>query len=209
MGLSETKLSTKDIKGWLQEQTRTILNPVQEDAKELLDEMRQALETETEACKMLLDNSNREIENRNMRVYGRARALNKLARLFLDRLKKITIPNQVSYDLLNRFAQDTQRVFIVADVDIKNWFPRISPFFIIDRRKYLAVHEKAKLTLNLLNDFLTKDYVKTKAIEETFQLINDVQTLERQLGEVEAAKASMEGERAPIEREIADLQQRI
>ena len=207
--MSETKLSMKDLKVWLDEQTRNILNPVQDEAKDLRDEMRQALETETEACKMLLDNSNREIEHRNMRVYGRARALNKLARLFLDRLKKITIPDQVSYDLLNRFAQDTQRVFIVADVDIKNWFPRISPFFIIDRRKYLAVHEKAKLTLNLLNDFLTKDYVKTKTIEETFQLINDVQALERQLGEVEAQKASMEGERAPIEREIADLQQRI
>ena len=175
----------KDLKGWLEEQTRSILTPVQDEAKDLRDEMRQALETETEACKMLLDNSNREIEHRNMRVYGRARALNKLARLFLDRLKKITIPDQVSYDLLNRFAQDTQRVFIVADVDIKNWFPRISPFFIIDRRKYLAVHEKAKLTLNLLNDFLTKDYVKTKTIEETFQLINNVQALERQLSEKE------------------------
>ena len=171
--------------------------------------MRQALENETEACKMLLDNSNREIEHRNMRVYGRARALNKLARLFLDRLKKIPVPDQVSYDLLNRFTQDTQRVFIVADVDIKNWFPRISPFFIIDRRKYLAVHEKAKLTLNILNDFVTKEYVKTNAIEETFRLIDDVQSLERQLGEVETQKANMETERAPLEMEIADLQHRI
>jgi hypothetical protein len=207
--LSETKLSTKDLKGWLEEQTRTILNPVQEDAKELLEEMRKALETEKEACTMLLDNSNREIENRNMRVYGRARALNKLARLFLDRLKKITIPNQVSYDLLNRFAQDTQRVFIVADVDIKNWFPRISPFFIIDRRKYLAVHEKAKLTLGMLNDFITKEYVKTKTIEETLQLIDDVQDLERQLNEVETQKANMQTEKAPIEKEIADLRAKI
>lgn len=199
----------KDLKSWLEEQTRSIVTPVQDEARGLRDEMRQALETETEACKMLLDNSNREIENRNMRVYGRARALNKLARLFLDRLKKITIPDQVSYDSLARFAQDTQRVFIVADVDIKNWFPRISPFFIIDRRKYLAVHEKAKLTLNMLNDFVTKDYVKTKAIEETFQLIEDVQTLERQLGEVETQKASMENEKAPLEKEIVDLQRRI
>jgi hypothetical protein len=207
--LSETKLSTKDLKGWLEQQTRSILTPVQDEARELRDEMRQSLENENEATKLLLDNSNREIEQRNMRVYGRARALNKLARLFLDRLKKITVPEQVSYDTLDRFMQDTQRVFIVLDVDIKTWFPRISPFFIIDRRKFLAVHEKAKLTLRMLNDFVTKDYVKTKTIEETFQLVEDIQTLERQRTEVASQKATMESERAPIEKEIADLQRRI
>ena len=171
--------------------------------------MNAALQTEAEASKMLLDNSNREIERRNMRVYGRARALNKLARLFLDRLKKISVPEQVSYDLLSKFAQDTQRVFIVADVDIKNWFPRISPFFIIDRRKFLMVHEKAKLTLTSLNEFVAKEYVKTKTLEETFQLIGDVQSLEHNLAEIEAQKANMKNERLPIEKEIAEIEQKI
>jgi hypothetical protein len=144
-----------------------------------------------------------------MRVYGRARALNKLARLFLDRLKKISVPEEVSYDLLNKFAQDTQRVFIVADVDIKNWFPRISPFFIIDRRKFLTVHEKAKLTLTSLNDFLAKEYIKTKTLEETFLLVNEVQSLEQSLAEVEAQKADVKNERLPLEKEIAEIEQKI
>jgi len=207
--LSETKFSTNEIRGWLEEQTRSILSPVHNQAKQLRDELNAALQTEAEAGKMLLDNSNREIERRNMRVYGRARALNKLARLFLDRLKKVTVPEQVSYDLLSKFAQDTQRVFIVADVDIKNWFPRISPFFIIDRRKFLMVHEKAKLTLTSLNDFVAKEYVKTKTLEETFQLIDEVQSLEHELAEIEAQKANMQNERLPIEKEIAELQQKI
>jgi hypothetical protein len=207
--LSEKKLSTTELRTWLEGETRAILSPVQDQAKQLRDEMRAALDVETEASKMLLDNSNREIERRNMRVYGRARALNKLARLFLDRLKKITVPEQVSYDLLNKFAQDTQRVFIVADVDIKSWFPRISPFFIIDRRKFLTVHEKAKLTLTSLNDFITNEYIKTKALEETFQLIDQVQSLEHQLAEIEAQKANMKSERAPIDKEIVGLQQQI
>jgi hypothetical protein len=203
------KLSINEMKSWLDQETRSILAPVQDQAKQLRDEMRQALDTEAEACKMLFDNSNREIERRNMRVYGRARALNKLAKLFLDRLKKIVIPEQISYEFLNRFAQDTQRVFIVLDVDIKNWFPRISPFFIIDRRKFLMVHEKAKLSLSTLNDFLTKEYLKTKTVEETFQLINEVQSLEQRLGDVTTQKATMRTEREPIEKEIAELQQRI
>jgi hypothetical protein len=207
--LSELRLSSSEIRGWLEEQTRSTLTPVQDQAKHIRDEMRSALESEAEAGKMLLENSNREIERRNMRVYGRARALNKLARLFLDRLKKIIVPEQVSYDLLNKFAQDTQRVFIVADVDIKNWFPRISPFFIIDRRKFLTVHEKAKFTLATLNDFITKEYVKTKTVEETFQLVDEVQSLERQLTQIDVQKANMKTERAPIDKEIFELQRQI
>jgi hypothetical protein len=206
--LSETKFSSSEIKSWLENKTSSILTPVQAQAQKLRDEMHMALQSITDVSRMLLDNSAKEIEKRNMRVYNRARALNKLARLFLDRMKKVSIPDKVSYDSLNKFAQDTQKVFIVTDIDIKNWFPRISPFFIMDRRKFLTVHEKAKVTLATLNDFLTKEYVKTKTLEETFQLISELHSLEKQLLEAEVQKTDLENERLPIEKEIAELEQK-
>jgi hypothetical protein len=204
--LSEIKFSSNEIKGWLENETSSILTPVHAQAQKLRDEMRAAIQGVTDVSKMLLDNSAKEIEKRNMRVYNRARALNKLARLFLDRIKKVNVPDQVSYDSLNKFAQETQKVFIVIDIDIKNWFPRISPFFIMDRRKFLTIHEKAKITLATLNDFLTEEYVKTKTLEETFQLINGLHTLEKELSEIVAQRASMENERLPLEKEIAELE---
>jgi hypothetical protein len=200
------KFSSNEIKGWLENETSSILTPVHVQAQKMRDDMRMTIQGLADVSKMLLDNSTKEIEKRNMRVYNRARALNKLARLFLDRIKKVNIPDQVSYDNLNKFAQETQKVFIVTEIDIKNWFPRISPFFIMDRRKFLTVHEKAKLSLAGLNDFLTKEYVKTKTLEETFQLINELHTLEKQLSEIEAEKASIKNERLPIEKEIAELE---
>jgi hypothetical protein len=200
--------SSNEIKSWLEDQTSSILTPVQAQAKKLRDDMRDATQNVAEVSKMLLDNSAKEIEKRNKRVYNRARALNKLARLFTDRIRKVNVPDQVSYDSLNKFAQETQKVFIVTDIDIKNWFPRISPFFIMDRRKFLAVHEKAKESLAALNDFLTKEYIKTKTLEETFQLINDLHNLEKQLLDVEAERKSIENERLPIEKEIAELEQK-
>ncbi len=157
---------------------------------------------------MLLDNSAREIEKRNMRIYNRARALNKLAKLFTDRLKKISVPDKVSYDSLNAFAQETQKVFAVTDVDIKNWFPRISPFFIMDRRKFLMVYEKAKLPLMALNDFIAREYVMTKTLEETFRLINELHNFEKQLSDIAAQKEELKNERLPIEKEIAELEQK-
>jgi hypothetical protein len=207
--LSEVvNFSSNEIKSWLEDETSSILTPVHEQAKELRDDMRDAIQNVADVSKMFLDNSAKEIEKRNKRVYNRARALNKLARLFIDRIRKVNVPDQVSYDSLNKFAQETQKVFIVTDIDIKNWFPRISPFFIMDRRKFLAVHEKAKESLAALSDFLTKEYIKTKTLEETFQLINDLRNLEKQLLDVEAERKSIENERLPIEKEIAELEQK-
>ena len=208
--MSETmQFSSNDIKSWLENETSSTLTPVHEQAKRHRDDLRDAIESVTDVGKMLLDNSTKEIEKRNMRIYNRARAMNKLARLFTERIRKVNVPDQISYDSLNKLAQDTQKVFMVTDIDIKNWFPRISPFFIMDRRKFLAIHEKAKESLAALNDFLTTEYVKTKTLEETFQLISELHNLENHLSEIEAEKTSIKDERLPIEKEITDLEQKI
>jgi len=209
MGVSEvTIFSSNDIESWLKEQTSSILTPVQAQAQKLRNEMHDAIQNFADVGKMLVDTSSKEIEKRNMRTYNRARAMNKLARLFTDRIKKVTVPDQISYDNLNRFAQEIQKVFLVTDIDIKNWFPRISPFFIMDRRKFMAVHEKAKESLAALNDFLTKEYVKTKTLEETFQLVDELHNLEAQLSDVEAELKNIKNERIPIEKELSELEKK-
>jgi len=207
--LSEIKIPSGEIEKWLEEQTRTILTPVQTEAKQLRDEINATIQSEIEVSKMLLDNSTKEIERRNMRVYNRARALSKLAHLFLERLKKIVISEQVTYESLNRLAQETHKVFIVIDIDIKNWFPRVSPFFIMDRRKFLTVHEKAKLTLGTANEFLTKEYVKTKTLEETFAIVKELHSQEKQEENLKAQLENIKKERIPLEQKITELETQI
>lgn len=201
--------SSTEVKHWLEIQTNAILSPVHAQAKRLRDDMNLAFQSITDMSKMLFDNSSREIERRNMKVYNRARALNKLARLFLDRLKKIIAPEEISYDTLSKYAEEIRKIFLVTDIDIKNWFPRISPFFIMDRRRFQTVYEKARQTYNILNDFLTNEYVKTKTIEEAFQLLNELQTVETQLVTIEEEKLQIKNERMPVEKEMAELQQKI
>jgi len=203
------KFSSKDAKDWLEKETSSIFIPVHETAQKLLDKIKKTLENVTEVSNMLLENSKKEIEKRNMKTYRRARALNKLARLFLERIRQIEVPNQVSYDSFHDFVQETQKAFIVTEVDVRNWFPRISPFFIMDRRKFLGVFEKAKESLKELHDFLTKEYVKTKTLEETFQLIDDLQAFEGQLVDQEAQKKKTETKKSSIERKIVEKQQEI
>ena len=207
--MSEVKLAAKDTRSWLDKETRQTFVPVHAKARKLLDEMRKNLESLLEASKMLLDNSAKEIEKRNMKTHGRARAMNKLARLFVDRMRAIKIPEQISYRTLEDFVQGTQKAFSVTDVDVANWFPRISPFFILDRRKFSAVFEKAKDSLRALEYFLSKEYVKTKMLEEIFQLIDEVLADEQQLTTLQNQKARIETEEAAVEGEIAQIQQKM
>jgi hypothetical protein len=201
--------SSGEVKRWLENKTNSILSPVHAQAKKLRDDMNTAIEDVGDVSKMLLDNSTREIERRNMKVYNRARALNKLAHLFLDRLKKISAPEEISYDTLSKYTQEIQKVFIVIDIDIKNWFPRISPFFIMDRRKFLTIYERSKQACAALNDFVTKEYVKTKTLEEAFQLLNELQNVQQQQATIGGEKEKIKDERTPIEKELAELERKI
>ena len=210
--LTETTIhfaSSSEVKRWLEAQTSATLTPVHAQAKKLRDEMNFSIQAVIDVSKQLFDTSSKEIEKRNMKVYNRARALNKLSRLFLDRLKKLTPPEQVSFDSLSRYVQETQKVILVTDIDIKNWFPRISPFFILDRRKFLAIYERSKQAYASLNDYITKEYVKTKTLEEALQQINELQNVEKQLVILSQDKETIKNERMPIEQEIAALEEKI
>lgn len=203
------KISSKDARNWLESETYSIFSPVHANAQKLLDEMRKTLEEVANVCRMMLENSRKEIEKRNMKTYGRARALNKLARLFLERIRQIKIPDEVSYDSFHEFAQEIQKAFVVTEIDVRNWFPRISPFFIMDRRKLLTVFEKAKESLKELYTFLTKEYVKTKTLEETFQRTDKLSALEEHLEDLEAQRKKAEIEKASIGKEITETQEKI
>ena len=203
-----TQFTTNTLKQWLEKETSKTLAPVQAQAKKHYEEMKQSLATLYEVCQSLIENSNKEIEKRNQKTYNRARALNKLARLFIDRLDKLSAPEQVTYDTLSKYTSETQKTLIVTEIDVKNWFPRISPFFIMDRRKFLTVYEKSKQTFNTLNEYVTKEYVKTKTLEETFQMINELQGLETKLEHLKTEIEGIKNELIPIDQEIAGIEQK-
>jgi hypothetical protein len=203
------KLSSKDIKGWLEHETGSLFIPIHTRAQKLVDEMRKSLETLLDVSKMLLDNSTKEIDKRNMKTYGRARALNKLARIFVERIRQIRLPENVTYDTFDAFVEETQKAFFVTEVDVRNFFPRVSPFFILDRRKFQTVFEKAKDILKELSNFLTKEYVKTKTLEETFQLIDKLRSLEQQLAGLREQKMNAENMKTQVEKEIAETLQKM
>lgn len=201
--------SSAEAKRWLQERSNSTLTPIRAQAKKLKDDMNQAIQNLNDTSKQLFDNSAKEIEKRNPKTFNRARALNKLAHVFIERFKKLAPPEEISFDSMNKYVAEVQKVLSVTDIDMRNWFPKISPFFIIDRRKFQAFYERARQTYLSLNDFLNKDYMKTKTLEEALQLLDELQNVEKQLTALSEEGEKIKNERLPIEASIAELEQKI
>ncbi len=207
--MPDLKLSSTKIKDWLENETEDFLSPLQIKAQKNQEKIQQIKESIIEITNVLLDISEKEIEKRNMRVLNRARALNKLAHLFSERINKIKTTEKISYATLSKIIQETNRILLVNEVDIKNWFPRISPFFVRDRRKFIAVHEKAKESLSEVSDFVKNEYIKTKTLQETFQLISELLRLENKLDEVALERKEVEKDQLEISTKLSDLTNQI
>ncbi|MCS7115184.1 MAG: hypothetical protein RMJ15_10105 [Nitrososphaerota archaeon] len=209
MSNDELKLPFHSLNAWLENETSPVLGPVHAKAQRLINEMIRAFEELIDVSRMLLENSRKEVEKRNVKTFGRAKALNKLAKLFLERFQQLEVPEKPSYSELEAFAKKAREILGVTEIDVRNWFPRISPFFIMDRGKFVRALERVKDSLKELSDFLAKEYVKIRLLEETFKLIAEVEALESQLTAIESQIKKVCDEKAAFEKELAEMMQKI
>ncbi len=208
--MSETSLiSLAELPDWLRRETEPILEPKREKARDLLSEMRKMLESLEEVCRGLLENSEKEIEKRSKKTYGRARALNKLARLFLERLRKIGVPEEINYEDLSNSFKELQKAFTVTEVDMRNWFPRISPFFIMDRRKFQGSFENAQELVKELQKFLSTEFAGARSLTGISQLIRELETLVEESGRLEEKRKEIRSRKDLVEKRLAASQHRI
>jgi hypothetical protein len=208
--LTETQnLNLNDLKVWLERETSSTFVPIHTKAKKIRDEMVKSLDNLVEAAKVLLESSGKEVEKKNMKTLNRARALNKLAHLFIERIRKITVPREVSYDGLKGFAEETKKALLAIEADIRNFFPRISPFFILDRRRFQIVFERTKELLKDMTEFLSKEYIKTKTLEETFKLIDESKSLNLQSANLKQQIKEAENTITAIDNEIAEIKHKM
>ncbi|MFW6117053.1 MAG: hypothetical protein ACOC6G_00525 [Thermoproteota archaeon] len=208
--LSEAvSLSSQEIRGWLQKETKSNLKSIHREAASLLQEMKGDIERIIESAEILLEKSEKELNKGSRKTSGRAKALNKLATLFINRMQTLTIPEEVSYQKFHYYVRKTRKAFVSTEVDIKNWFPRISPYFILDRRNFESVYEESKETLKKLQTFLTQEYVEVKNLEETHQLIDDLLSEEEELVHLKTRKEESHRNQTSLQQEVKDIQQKI
>lgn len=209
--MSETlEIPLKDLREWLEQETVPIVEPLKVEGRSLLDDVRDKLDHILETCDKLLEDAEREIAKGSRKMYRRAKALAKLARSFSEMINKVTIPDEVSRESLHVLCEDLGKTFDTIGRERWKWFPVISPYFILDRRRFDIALKRAMDSLKELRSFSSNEYAKkAKTVEDTFSMI---EKLLQTLGELDGTKKRMkktESRKGSVDKKIEEDQQKI
>ncbi len=207
--MSETlEIPLKELKNWLEQETVSILQPLEAEAKNLLNTLQGRLEDVETACEKLLEDAEKEIEKGSRKTYRRSRVAYKLASNVLDTIDKATIPDHFSYESLRGFSEDLEKILATIERERARWFPRISPFFIIDRRRVDVALKRALDSFEELRSFASTEYEEAKTVQDSFALIDELRGLLNELEEMNNRKKKVELLKKTVEKKIADSHQR-
>lgn len=209
--MSETlEIPLKDLRKWLEQETVPIVEPLKAKGRSLLDDVRDKLDDVSEACDKLLEDAERKIAKGSRKTYRRAKVLAKLARSFSEMIDKVTIPDEVSRENLHVLCENLGKTLATIGRERWKWFPVISPYFIIDRRRFDIALKRAMDSLKELRSFTSNEYAKkAKTVEDAFSVI---ERLLQTLGELDEAKKRMrktELRKRSLEKKIAENQRKI
>jgi len=204
----ELEISLENLREWLERETVPIVEPLKAEAASLLNDFTDRLNDVRENCQKLLEDGEREMLKSNPKTYRRAREAYRLARAILEMIEEINIPEDVSYDNLKNSCADLKRTFSTIGRERARRFPRISPYFIIDRRRLDVTLKKTLDSFKELQSFSSDRYEEAKTVEDSFLMIDKLLQLLNKLDAAEKRMEKIELERKALEKKIAENQQK-
>jgi hypothetical protein len=203
------KIPLDNIKEWLEQETNTIIEPLKTEGIDKLNSIRDKLGDLDENCEKLFDDSENEMLKNNPKTYRRAREAYRLARNILETIDKITIPDEVSQQNLQTLSEDFKKMLSSIGLERAKRYPRISPYFIIDRRRLDSALRKNSESFEELRSFLSNEYATVKTVEDVFSKINKLRQSIDELSTVEGRKKKIELKRETLEKKITESKQEI
>jgi len=203
------KIELEDIREWLEQKTIPIVEPLKAEGRTLLDDVRAKLDDVIETSDRLLDEAERKINEGGRKTYRRAKVLHKLARKISEMIEEVTIPDEVSQEPLDTLCEELGKTLAKVIRERGKWFPVISPYFIINRRRFDVALKKATDSLEEMRSFSSDSYARARAVEDAFSMINKLHQSLGELEKVEERKKKMELRKAALEKKVEENQQKI
>ncbi|UCE96335.1 MAG: hypothetical protein JSV51_01625, partial [Candidatus Bathyarchaeota archaeon] len=160
-----------------------------------------------ETCEKLADEGNKELEKG--KAVRKAKATLKLSGYFLKQLDKIVFPDGSSYAELDDLHKDLEKMFSGISRERNAWFPRISPLFIIARKRADFAFSRMAGSISELRNFLSDSYAKVKVVEALFVQSEEMSRLLEGLSEYEDRKARIEARMQSFQKELEKSKQNI
>jgi len=203
------EIKLEDVKGWLEQETLSILKPLKTEGTSLLNDVKTKMDDFWESCEKMVEDSEKEIEKNNPKTYRRAREAYKLARDISEMMDRITVPEEISHEGLRVLCDELEKLVATVMRERAEKFPRITPFFIIDRRRFDIALKRFMDSIQKLRAFSSHKYVKAKDIDDSFSMIDRLFETLKKLDEIEEHKKKLGWTRKALEKEITEGQQKI
>ncbi len=176
------------------------MQPLNEEARKLVDKIRDKLESTHNACEKLEEEGKKEIEKG--KAVRKAKATEKLSRHFLRQIDKIAFPNEMSYSELKELHKSLQNMLSSVGMERSLWFPRISPLFIIARKRVDFAFSRLAGSISEFGDFLSDDYSKARDVEELFSETDEMKRLLDNLSKYEKRRNNIKRRRQSLQTKI-------
>ena len=206
--MAETEIPLNNIREWLEQEAAPIVEPLKTEGTSLLNNVRQRLDDVRENCEKLMRNSETEMSKNSRKTYRRAKILNKLAKYAIETIDNVEFPDLISSESLQMVCDDLEKALAVVERERAKWFPRISPFFIVDRRRFDVAFGKTVKSLEKLRSFSSHGYTKAKIVEDSFLMVDKLTQFLEKLEAVEEKKKKMELRRSILEKKIDEDQRK-
>ncbi len=172
-----------------------------------MDDIRKTLDEAQTVCKKAIEKSEEWIE-RGQRLH-KARAMQRLTRYFLSVTQDVTPPDQITFMGLQKLGEDLETIQQEVGQGRAMWFSLISPMFKVSRNRIDVAFKKMAKSLKELRSFLAGKYLRVKAIDETFSIIDKVYESFDELEKTRRRIEVNESARKALEKRIEKCRQRI
>jgi len=202
-----TAMSVQEFRSWFEKETNNIIKPLDREASELIEDTKKKMRPVQEACEALIKEGEREKEKG--KSYRRSRVTKRLAQLFIDTLNNMQFPENVSYKTTETLVRDLRKTLSVIERERNIWFPRISPMFIMARRRIDAVLSRLYESVEKLNSFTSEKYVKAKSVTDCIAVAGNLTELQGELFKIEKEKNETESLISSVDKRIEETKQNI
>ncbi len=198
------QIELKDFRSWLEQETEPILEPIKAEAKNRLESFNDRLEDLKAACEKLSEDAEKEMQKGSRKTYRRSRVAWKLASKILDTIDEAPFPNEISPQSLQSFCENLENAFAAIGQERARWFPRISPFFIIDRRRVDVALQRAMDSFREFSSFSSTELGDAETVQDALSTSDRLHDLLNDLKRLRTRKNRVESKKRTIEKAIAD-----
>lgn len=208
--MAETqKVVLSELGEWVENETVAIVEPLREEAKKLLEDIRDKFADLSESTEKLSDDAEKELAKGSRKTYRRAKLLQKITGNFADLIDGLTIPEEISGETLNQFSEKLEKMVETITQERMKYFRVISPYFIMSRRRFDVSLKRAGDAFRNLQTFLSDEYVKAESAEGVASQIEELKRSLIQLKEFEKTRKKRKLRQELLDKKIAENQQKM